>query len=106
MQDSDTARAFIFVAMAITTAVFLKLGPRLLQIGLLTVATSILVVITAASLPVSLDALAGVLMIIASLAFLLCPTILESTIGRQKPEPGAVGGSSESLPPDDGYSSP
>ena len=106
MQDSDTARAFIFVAMAITTAVFLKLGPRLLQIGLLTVATSILVVITAASLPVSLDALAVVLMIIASLAFLLCPAMLESTIERQKLEPGAVGESSESLPPDDGYSSP
>ena len=32
MQDSDTARAFIFLAMAVTTAVFLKVGPSLLRI--------------------------------------------------------------------------
>ena len=104
MQDSDTARAFIFVAMAVTTGVFLKLGPRLLRIGLLTVATSILVIITAASLPVSLNVLAVVLMIVASLAFLLCPAMLESTLERRQLRPGTLGEASESRPSDDNYS--
>jgi len=96
MQDSDTARAFIFVAMAVTTAVFLKVGPRLLRIGLLTVSTSILVVITAASLPVSLNVLAVVLMIVASLAFLLSPAMLESKMERWQLEAEALGGLSDS----------
>ena len=91
MQDSDTARAFIFVAMAVTTAVFLKVGPRLLRIGLLTVTTSILVIITAASLPVSLNALAVVLMIVASLAFLLSPAMLESKLERPELEAEGFG---------------
>lgn len=91
MQDSDTARAFIFVAMAVTTAVFLKVGPRLLRIGLLTVTTSILVIITAASLPVSLNALAVVLMIVASLAFLLSPAMLESKLERRELEAEGYG---------------
>lgn len=96
MQDSDTARAFIFVAMAVTTAVFLKVGPRLFRIGLLTVSTSILVVITAASLPVSLNVLAVVLMIVASLAFLLSPAMLESKVERRQLEAEAPGGLSDS----------
>ena len=96
MQDSDTARAFIFVAMAVTTAVFLKVGPRLLRIGLLTVSTSILVVITAASLPMSLNVLAVVLMIVASLAFLLSPAMLESKVERRQLEAEAPGGLSDS----------
>ena len=96
MQDSDTARAFIFVAMAVTTAVFLKVGPRLLRIGLLTVSTSILVIITAASLPVSLNVLAVVLMIVASLAFLLSPAMLESKMECRQLKAEAVGKLSDS----------
>ena len=98
MQDSDTARAFIFVAMAVTTAVFLKVGPRLLRIGLLTVTTSILVIITAASLPVSLNAMAVVLMIVASLAFLLSPAMLESKMERRQLEAEAFGEASDGWP--------
>ncbi|MDA1127327.1 MAG: permease prefix domain 1-containing protein [Chloroflexi bacterium] len=91
MQDSDTARALIFLAMAVTTAVFLKVGSRLLRIGLLTVSTAVLVIITAASLPVSLGALAVVLMIIASLAFLLSPAMVESKIERRRLQAEGVG---------------
>ena len=98
MQDSDTARAFIFLAMAVTTAVFLKVGPRLLRIGLLTVSTSILVIITAASLPVSLNALAVILMIVASLAFLLSPAILESKMERWSFKTEAAGEASDGWP--------
>ncbi|PKB78554.1 MAG: hypothetical protein BZY88_17855 [SAR202 cluster bacterium Io17-Chloro-G9] len=77
IQETDTARALIFLALAVTTAVFLKVGPRLFRIGLLTLATVILVAITAASLPVSLDMLAVLLMIVASVAFLLSPAMLD-----------------------------
>jgi len=77
--------------MAVTTAVFLKVGPRLLRIGLLTVSTSILVIITAASLPVSLNVLAVVLMIVASLAFMLSPAMLESKIERRQLEAEGLG---------------
>ena len=105
MQDSDTARAFIFVAMAFTTAVFLKVGPRLLRIGLLTVSTSILVIITAASLPVSLGALAVILMIVASLAFLLSPAMLESKMESQWLKAESFSDLSEGWPPDERFSS-
>ena len=105
MQDSDTARAFIFVAMAVTTAVFLKVGPRLLRIGLLTVSTSILVIITAGSLPVSLGALAVILMIVASLAFLLSPAMLESKMESQWLKAESFSDLSEGWPPDEGFSS-
>ena len=84
MQQSDTSRAFIFLAFAVTTAVFLKVGPRLLRIGLLTVTTSFLVAITAASLPVNLGFLAVLLMILASVVFLLSPVIWESQIAQRR----------------------
>ena len=83
MQSSDTARAFIFLALAVTTAVFLKVGPRLIRIGLLTLITAILVAITAASLPVSLSGLAILLMIVASVVFLLSPAMLESRLNHR-----------------------
>ena len=83
MQQSDTARACIFLALAITTAVFLKVGPRLVRIGLLAVITSILIVITALSLPVDLGFVAVGLMILASVAFLLSPAMLEAQANRR-----------------------
>ena len=104
LQDSDASRALIFVAMAVTTAVFLKVGPRLLRIGLLMATTSILVIITAASFPVSLSALAVVLMIVASLAFLLSPAILDFELERRQYEVKAIGAVPDAWPPDEGYS--
>ena len=83
MQQSDTARACIFLALAITTAVFLKVGPRLVRIGLLAVITSILIIITALSLPVDLGIVAVGLMILASVAFLLSPAVLEAQANRR-----------------------
>ena len=105
VQDSDTTRACIFVAMAVTTAVFLKVGPRLLRIGLLTVSTSILVIITVASLPVSLGALAVILMIVTSLAFLLSPAMLESKIESRWLKAESFSDLSEGCPPDEGFTS-
>lgn len=83
MQQSDTARACIFLALAVTTAVFLKVGPRALRIGLLALITSILIVITALSLPVDMGFVAMGLMILASLAFLLSPVVLEAKANRR-----------------------
>ncbi|MDP6549120.1 MAG: permease prefix domain 1-containing protein [Dehalococcoidia bacterium] len=99
IQDTDTARALIFLALAVTTAVFLKVGPRLIRIGLLTLSTAILVVITAASLPVSLSVVAVLLMIVASVVFLLSPAMLESQLSHRQSRrmAGEAGGEVASL---------
>ena len=85
MQSSDTARACIFLALAITSAVFLRVGPRILRIGLLAITTAVLVIITAASLPVSLSIIAVLMMIVASVVFLLGPAVLDSKLNRCHP---------------------
>jgi hypothetical protein len=83
MQQSDTARACIFLALAVTTAAFLKVGPRILRIGLLVLTTSILIIITALSFPVDFGFLAVLLMMAASLAFLLSPAVLEFPMAQR-----------------------
>lgn len=82
-QSSDTSLAFIFLALAVTTAVFLKIGPRLIKIGLLTLTTAILVTISAVSLPVSLSVVAVLMMIVASVVFLLSPAVVESKLNQR-----------------------
>jgi hypothetical protein len=86
MQESDTARALIFLALAVVTAVFLKIGPRVLKIGLLALTTAILIVISATSLPVDFSFLAFLLMIMASVVFLLSPAMLESQLNHRQPQ--------------------
>ena len=78
-----------------TTAVFLKVGPRLLRIGLLALATSILVAVTAAALPVDLGFLAVALMVLASVVFLLSPAMLESQIAQRRQRKLALAGGDE-----------
>ena len=97
MQRSDTAQAFIFLALAVTTAVFLKVGPRLLRIGLLALATSVLVAVTAAALPVDLGFLAVALMVLASVVFLLSPAMLESQIAQRRQRKLALAGGDEPI---------
>lgn len=80
MESSDTARACIFLALAVTTAVFLKIGPRMVRIGLLALTTAVLIIITAMSLTLSLSAVAVLLMIVASVVFLLSPAMLDSQL--------------------------
>lgn len=95
MQETDTDRAFIFLALAVTTALFLKIGPRLLRIGLLTLVTAILVAVSAASLPISLNVLAVLLMTVASVVFLLSPAMLESQLSHRQGYLRAQGGGGE-----------
>ena len=83
MQETDTDRALIFLALAVTTAVFLRVGPRLVRIGLLTLCTIVMVIVTAASLPVTFSLLAVLLMMLASLAFLLSPAVLDSPFAHR-----------------------
>ena len=54
-----------------------------MRIGLLALITSILIVITALSLPVDLGFVAVGLMILASVAFLLSPAVLEAQANRR-----------------------
>jgi hypothetical protein len=103
-EGGDTARAFIFLALAVTTAMFLRIGPRLIRIGLLGISTAILVAVTAASLPVSLSLVAVLMMIVASVVFLLSPAVPE-WLGRSRRHsrqlargPSAHSGGSPSAP--------
>ena len=85
IERTDTTQAFIFLALALTTAVFLKIGPRLLRIGLLTLATAVLVAVTAKALPVDFGIMAIAAMILVSVVFLLSPAVLESrTLHRRQ----------------------
>jgi len=87
MQETDGDRALVFLALAITTAVFFKAGHRLVQIALLTLATAVLVAFTTLSLPLAGGLLAAILFVLASLAFLLTPALLESRLGNREPWP-------------------
>ena len=86
LQETDSARALVFLALAVTTAAFMKLGQRLLQIALLTISTAVLVVYTAVALPLSSDVLAMVLITLAAVAFLLSPAVVESRWVRRLPQ--------------------
>ena len=77
----------------------------MLRIGLLTVSTSILVIITAALFPVSLGALAVILMIVTSLTFLLSPAMLESKIESRWLNAESFSDLSKEWPPDEEFSS-
>ncbi len=83
LQESDGDRALVFLALAITTAVFLIVGQRLLQIALLTLSTAVLVVYTSVAVPLSSSLLAMVLITMASVAFLLSPAVMDSRWSRR-----------------------
>ena len=93
VQETDGDRALVFLALAVTTGVFLKVGHRLLKIGLLTAATAVLIGFTMVAIPLSFGVLAIILITIASMAFLLSPAILQSRLDRQKTSypPGETG---------------
>ena len=61
-------RALIFLALAVAIVVFLRVVPRLIRIGLLALCAVVMVVITAASLPVTFSSLAILQMMLAPLA--------------------------------------
>ena len=96
--ETDSDRALIFLALAVTTAVFLKLGHRLMKIGLLTVSTGILVIFTTVALPLGLGLLSVLLITTASVAFLLSPGIWHSRLrGDKYPYPQFEAGGGEAV---------
>ncbi|MCZ6535786.1 MAG: permease prefix domain 1-containing protein [Chloroflexi bacterium] len=83
IQETDSDRAIVFLALAVTTAVFFKVGRRLVQIGLLTLSTTLLVVYTVVAIPLSFGILAIILVGLSSVAFLLSPAILEARLSKR-----------------------
>ena len=61
----------------------MKVGHRLIKIGLLTLATALIVTFTVSAIPVSIGAFSMILIIIASIAFLFTPAYLESRLKRR-----------------------
>ena len=84
VQETDGDRALVFLALAVTTGVFLKVGHRLLKIALLTTSTAVLVVFTVVAIPLGVGFLAMILITMASVAFLLSPAILRSNLDRRE----------------------
>ena len=80
LRDTDGDRALVFLALAVTTGAFYMIGSRLLKIGLLTVSSALMVAFTVVSIPVSFGILAAILIILASVAFLLSPAVLGSKL--------------------------
>ena len=83
VRETDSDRALVFLALALTTAVFFKLGHRLLKIALLTISTIIMVAFTVAVIPIGIGVLAAILIVIASVAFLLSPAVLMSKLEKR-----------------------
>ena len=83
VQETDGDRALVFLALAVTTAVFFKVGRRLIQIGLLTLSTALLVIYTVVAIPLSFGLLAVILVSLSSVAFLLSPAILEARLEKR-----------------------
>ena len=92
---TDTDRALVFLALAVTTGVFLKVGHRLLKIGLLTFSTIVLVVFTVTAIPLSFGLLSVILIAVASVAFLFSPAILQSRLDREEHSYTSIEGGGE-----------
>ena len=92
LRDTDGDRALVFLALAVTTAVFFMLGHRLLKIALLTVSTALMVAFTVVSIPISFGLLAAILIILASVAFLLSPAMLGTKLNNEEAALAMEGG--------------
>lgn len=93
IQETDTDRVVVFLALAVTTAIFFKVGRRLVQIALLTLSTALMVVYTVVAIPLTFGILAVILVILSSVAFLFSPAILDALLAlRKSPRRPARGG--------------
>ena len=97
VQETDGDRALVFLALAVTTGVFLKTGDRLVKIGLLTASTALLVAFTVAAIPITFGILSVILIILASLAFLLSPGLLQSRLDSKDASFPPVEGGGEAV---------
>ena len=97
VKAADADRALVFLALAVTTGVFMKARHRLLKVALLTGSTAVLVVFTVVAIPFGFSLLSVILITLASVAFLLSPAIIQSRLERkEQPYPSIEGeGNSE-----------
>ena len=84
VRETDTDRALVFLALAVTTGVFMRVGHRLVKIGLLTISTALLVMFTVAVIPISFGVFSIILVTLASIAFLLSPALVRSRLDRRE----------------------
>ena len=84
IQETDIDRVVVFLALAVTTAIFFKVGRRLVQIALLTLSTALMVVYTVVAIPLTFGILAVILVILSSVAFLFSPAILDAFLALRK----------------------
>ena len=84
VQETDGDRALVFLALAVTTGVFMKVGQRLVKIGLLTASAAVMVIFTIAAIPFGFSLLSMILITLASVAFLFSPAILRSRLERRE----------------------
>ena len=84
IQETDIDRVVVFLALAVTTAIFFKVGRRLVQIALLTLSTALMVVYTVVAIPLTFGILAVILVILSSVAFLFSPAILDALMPLRK----------------------
>ena len=93
VRETDADRALVFLALAVTTGVFLKVGQRLVKIGLLTASAIVLVLFTMVAIPLTFGLLSVILITLATAAFVLSPAILQSRLERtQRHFPAIEGG--------------
>lgn len=79
----DYTHLGVFVAMSVTTALYLKLGKRLLKVSLLLVSATALATVTSAAMPVGLHLPNLVMMFSAYLALFAAPVLWKALIDRQ-----------------------
>ena len=84
LRATDTDRALVFLVLALITGLFLRIGHRLVKIGLLTAATVLLVALTMAAIPLGLSLLSMILISLASVAFFFSPAVLRSRLDRNE----------------------
>ena len=74
----------VFLALAVTTGVFLKVGHRLVKIGLLTVASILMIAFTLAAIPLTFGVLSLILITLATVAFLFGPAVVRRRLDRRE----------------------
>ena len=84
LQETDGGRTLVFLALAVTTGVFLKVGHRLVKIGLLTIASILMMAFTLAAIPLSFGLLSLMLIALATMAFLFGPALVRRRLDRRE----------------------
>ena len=89
-QQVDTSTAFVFVILAVVTALFLRIGQRLLRVALVLITAPALAILAWVSYQGGPGYLAMVFFLLFSVIFLLSPALLEGRL-HEEPSPELLG---------------